>query len=948
MLKFLNASLAILIPFCSAFSQKKPLDHSVYDGWQTVQSTSISRDGNFVQFLVVPQEGDSELFIKERSGNPVMTVPRAKNISFDKAGTASIFLISPFYQDLRQAKIKKKKPDEMPKDTLGIVNLSSKELFKYPNVKSYKMPAESAHIIAFLAEEVTKNTPKDTTARDTTTKATPQARGSRNKKIATLYLRSLTTGTQERFENVVDYAFSKNGNFLTYSVSIKDSVDSISGLYLYDVASKASRKISSGKGTYKHLTFDDNEEQLSFVAEKNPEKALRKPYQLYYLPTTSSDTAAIIAHVSSSGMPKDWNVSGDGSLRFSKNGEKLFFGIAPIPRIKDTTIVDFEVANVDIWHYQDDYLQPQQLVNLRRDLSKSYLSVIYPKRTQKNVIPLASIEIPDVVLTKDADNEYAVATSNYGRRISSQWNTSSTNDIFLISTVDGSSTKIVDSIEASAMISPQGKYLLWYDASDKNWYSYDIDKKQKANLTGAVQVAFADEENDSPAEARAYGIAGWGPEDKLVYIYDRYDIWSFEPNSNKYYNLTNNEGRSKKIVFRYQHLDQNGVGPMMRFSAPVIEDKEVLLTAFNEENKYNGYYRTQLGKARTPKELVMAPMGYRQLQADEDKKVFVYTKENYTASPNVYLSTDLTKETQLSQTNTQQGDYNWGTAELFHWTTPNGHQASGILYKPEDFDETKQYPVIAYFYEKLTEGLYSYIAPAPTPSRLNISYFVSNGYIVFAPDISYEIGHPGKSAEEFINSGMAELAKKTWVNEKALGIQGQSWGGYQVSHLITRTDMYAAAWAGAPVANMTSAYGGIRWGSGMSRQFQYEKTQSRIGKDLWEGYDLYIENSPLFHFRNVTTPVVVMHNDNDGAVPWYQGIEMFTALRRLGKPVWMLNYNGEEHNLVKRQNRKDIQIREQQFFDHYLKGKPAPVWLAKGVPATLKGIDWGFDLIEQE
>ena len=227
---------------------------------------------------------------------------------------------------------------------------------------------------------------------------------------------------------------------------------------------------------------------------------------------------------------------------------------------------------------------------------------------------------------------------------------------------------------------------------------------------------------------------------------------------------------------------------------------------------------------------------------------------------------------------------------------------------------------------------------------MNIPYFVSNEYLVFAPNISYKTGHPGKSAEEYINSGMRYLAQNAWVDSTKMGIQGQSWGGYQVAHLITRTNMYAAAWTGAPVVNMTSAYGGIRWQSGMSRQFQYEHTQSRIGKTLWEAPELYIENSPLFHLDKVKTPVVIMANDNDGAVPWYQGIEMFTALRRLNKPVWMLNYNGDEHNLILRQNRKDIQIREQQFFDHFLKGAPAPAWMKKGVPATEKGIDWGFEL----
>jgi len=368
------------------------------------------------------------------------------------------------------------------------------------------------------------------------------------------------------------------------------------------------------------------------------------------------------------------------------------------------------------------------------------------------------------------------------------------------------------------------------------------------------------------------------------------------------------------------------------------------IIAQNEGNKQWGYYKKELGSNTAPERVVMATIGYSRLQKAKNAAEFIYTKYSYQQSPDVYLSSDLKKETRLSAINPQQTQYNWGTAELVEWTTPKGFHSKGILYKPEDFDPTKKYPLIAYFYEKLSDGLYNYIPPAPTPSRLPISFFVSNGYLVFAPDISYETGHPGASAVEFVNSGVEALKKNPWVDAAHIGIQGQSWGGYQVAYLITQTNMYAAAWAGAPVANMTSAYGGIRWETGVNRQFQYEKTQSRIGATLWEKPELYIENSPLFQLPKVKTPVMIMSNDADGAVPWYQGIEMFTALRRLGKPVWLLEYNGEAHNLVLRQNRKDISIREQQFFDHFLKGAPMPVWLDKGVPAIDKGKDWGFEL----
>ena len=340
--------------------------------------------------------------------------------------------------------------------------------------------------------------------------------------------------------------------------------------------------------------------------------------------------------------------------------------------------------------------------------------------------------------------------------------------------------------------------------------------------------------------------------------------------------------------------------------------------------------------------------GYRTLQKAKNAEEYILVKESYTASPNIFATSDFLNQQKLSNTNSQQKLYNWGTDELVNWTTPKGNTSTGILYKPEDFDPNKKYPMIVYFYEKLSDNLNRYVAPAPTPSRLNISYFVSNGYLVFTPDISYTDGFPGESAMEYINSGVEKLKQNSWVDGTKIGIQGQSWGGYQVAYLIAHTNMYAAAWSGAPVVNMTSAYGGIRWTSGMNRQFQYEKSQSRLGKNLWEAPELYIKNSPLFTINQVKTPVVIMSNDKDGAVPWYQGIEMFTALRRLGKPAWLLNYNGDDHNLVKRQNRKDIQIREQQFFDYYLKGTKAPLWMTKGIPAVQKGKDWGFELTDDK
>jgi dipeptidyl aminopeptidase/acylaminoacyl peptidase len=338
------------------------------------------------------------------------------------------------------------------------------------------------------------------------------------------------------------------------------------------------------------------------------------------------------------------------------------------------------------------------------------------------------------------------------------------------------------------------------------------------------------------------------------------------------------------------------------------------------------------------------PFAFGSISKAKNADRFIYSQESFIQSPVLYTWSNNNK-IQLGVTNPQQKEYNWGTAELFKWKAYNGKEATGIVYKPEDFDPKKKYPMIVYFYETLSDALYDYKEPAPIRSAVNIPFFVSRGYILFLPDIHYTTGHPGKNAYDYIVSGSRALVKKGFVDSSNMALQGHSWGGYQAAQLATMTKLFKAVWAGAPVANMTSAYGGIRWESGISRQFQYEKTQSRIGATLWEKPNLYIENSPLFHLDKVTAPMVIMANDADGAVPWYQGIELFSGLRRLGKKVWMFNYNGQGHGLTQRQDMRDYQIRMQQWFDWILKGEKPAKWIVEGVPAVRKGKDWGLEIV---
>ena len=951
MQKRLTIILFFVVSF--AYAQKKPLDHKVYDTWEAVGTKQLSNNGQLALYSVLQQEGDATLYITNFKTNSKLTVPRAAVGQFSNDSKFAAFLIKPFYKDLRQAKIKKTKTDAMPKDTLGIANLTSNTVTKIARVKSFKMPETGFGYLAYQLDKL-----------DTTKKATAvapkkdnendfaddePAGGIKKEEGTDLIVKNLLTGVDKTYKYVTDYAFSKDGKQLVFACSgSKKDKTAPQGVYLLNTEKGLLKTLVKGKGSFKGFTFDEESEHLAFIGEQDPEKKEVKNYNIYYNSLTL-DTAQTIVDYDMPGLPAKWSVSGDGKVTFSKDGKKLFFGIAPVKKPKDTTIVDFEVAKVDVWNYKDDYLQPMQLKNADRDGKRSFLSVIDVYSSDPKVVPLTDLSLPDANMVSDGDSNFVLASTDFGRRIESQWSGSTLRDYYLVDTKTGQRKKIIEKLNGNATASPGGNYVIYFDENTSNWFTYQVATGKITQLNNGMNVKFADEENDVPDTPKAYGIASWTEDDKAVLIYERFDIWSFSPDGKSpAKNITNNFGRDNKITLRYQRTQQDNRFERGADTKFVKANELVWLDGFNNVTKENGFYRKNVGTVKNPDLVVMGKTKYSNLLKAKDADVYIFDKGNYVASPDVYVTSDFKTDTKLTATNPQQASYNWGTAELVKWTTPKGYQSEGILYKPENFDPSKKYPMIVYFYEKLSDGLYGYQAPAPTPSRLNISFFVSNGYLVFAPDITYTTGHPGQSAVEFINSGVENLKKNSWVDGKKIGIQGQSWGGYQVAYLITQNDMYAAAWAGAPVANMTSAYGGIRWESGMNRQFQYEKTQSRIGATLWEKPELYIENSPLFMFPKVNTPVVVMANDADGAVPWYQGIEMFTGLRRLGKPVWMLNYNGEAHNLVQRQNRKDIQIREQQFFDYYLKGAKAPAWMTSGVPATEKGKTWGFELTDDK
>ena len=530
--------------------------------------------------------------------------------------------------------------------------------------------------------------------------------------------------------------------------------------------------------------------------------------------------------------------------------------------------------------------------------------------------------------TKNADFAVGFSEENYLKQ--NGWEGAAYRDFYLINLKNGDKSLIASKIRGNPVVSPEGGFVSWFSEADSSWFCFDIKKEKTRRLTDNRVVQFFNEEDDTPDFPAAWGSAGWLAGDAGLVVYDKFDLWLLDPTGeNGAERFTS--GRSANRVFRRIKLD------LEEKSIPLTE--KWLLHLKVDRTKTEGYKVLDFEK-RESWDLWKGAFSFSKnpLKARRNSAI-IYTKENFSTFPDLLFLENLEfpePKNPISDANPQQKNYHWGSAELVHWPGEEGKVMTGMLFKPDDFRADRQYPMIVNFYEKSSDGLFAHRAPEPGRSQINYTYYTSRGYLVFNPDIPYEIGRPGESALKAVVSGTEFLIKQGFVDKMRIGLQGHSWGGYQIAYIVTRTGMFTCAESGAPVVNMTSAYGGIRWESGLSRSFQYEHQQSRIGGTLWEKPGLFLENSPLFSLPRVQTPVLILHNDKDGAVPWQQGIEFFTGLRRLGKPCWMLNYNDEPHWPVKLQNRLDFQLRMQQFFDHYLKGEKMPDWMERGVPAVEK------------
>lgn len=739
-----------------------------------------------------------------------------------------------------------------------------------------------------------------------------------------LVLKNLSTGAEDSFEGVDSYNLSENYNSLV--LQLLPDANNDKSMRWVNLLTNSNREIWKGRNV-SNVTLNKEGTQLAFLVQ-------------------DSSTATKTIWLYRSGEEKARNSLRDGSAilqnmelngiqGFSKDGSKLFVQLKQKPLPKKIP----QLVPVNVWSYTDAMLQSQQLHELSHG-RPSYLAVLDIAAPST----LRRLQLEGESLNALTDS-LLIVSFRRGEPAERYWNKEALGTTYMVEVNTGNRTRIPISWPE---FSPKGKYVIGY-GPDEDWgedlFVYEIATGTSRNITKNLSIPEQDYDLKilSSQERRNLVIAGWLPDESAVLVYDKYDIWQIDPTGVRPpLNLTN--GRKDKWEYR---LDDNEI-----INGVVALSKSALnLAAFNKTTKQYGFYSLTLGEAKGPK-LIFAGDYYFQkfftskgpshfLKA-RDANVYLVKRESATESPNIFATTDFKTFTPGSKIEPEKS-VNWLTTELISFNTQDGIPSQAIFYKPENFDSSKKYPMIIQYYQKKSDELNWYRQPVvDNGGELDVPWFVSRGYLVLKPDIQYKIGEPGPSALKTVEGAAYFMMKRPYVDKHRIGIQGHSFGGYETNYIVTHSNMFAAAMSGAGACNLVSDFGNV-WPGEQSRQEYWETRDGYIGTTPWERPDLYVKNSPIFNIDKITTPILMLHNRDDKNVHFEEGLQFFTGLRRAGKRCWMLEYDNGGHG-VWGDDYKDFLVRVTQFFDHYLKGAPAPKWMTRGIPATMKGIDSGLEL----
>ena len=936
----------------AAGKPKKPLTLAEVDTWRGIRGAALSPDGKWFAHRVGPNEGEGELILRNSGDGKETKFPGGGGfgaMQFSLDGKWFAFTYTPYT-----------KAGSAPAAGAGakakvvLVNLGTGEKTEIDGAAAFRFSGAAAAYVAFrkVSEPGAAGTPSAATGTD-------------------LVLRELATGTDLVLGNVADFEFDKKGEWL---ITVIDAAGQLgNGVHLRDMKTGAVGVIESGKASYRSLVW--NEDTTAFTVTKatdDPAYDRKAVSVIGFTDLGPKPTKTVYDPAADKSFPADMGIAGgatwtealDGftfniSARKKKDETKKDDAKKEEGKKDDTKKDDAKKEegkkgktlpgaspaaaaaggskpDLVVWHWKDERLQPMQEKQADTDRTSTYSAVYWTK--EKKFVRLADDKLRSVVLAPKG--KFAVGRDTKPYEYMSYLDGKLFTDVYVVDPKTGTGKKVVEKLAslffggAGVSPSPTGTHFLYYKGG--HYHVFDMAAGTSANVTEKLGTSFVDADDDHNFDKPATPAYGWSRDGASVFLSDGWDIWKVSATGQGGENLTGN-GKADGIRYRGLIQFEPDAKPGVDFTKPVYT------TLYGEWTKKDGLARLMPGeptpsdksKSAKPaggvKVLLWDDCAFGQIAKARDAEAFAYTRQTATESPDFYL-TDATFKggKKVTDANPQQKEYKWtaGT-KLVEYKGVGGKRLQGALFLPADYEPGKKYPTVVYIYEKLSQGIHRYQPPSQGAIG---SIYTSNGYAVLMPDITYRLNDPGMSAAECIIPALDAAVATGVVDNDKVALHGHSWGGYQTAFLVTQTNRFKCAIAGAALTDLVSMYSSVYWNVGMANQPIFESSQGRFTGGYWDLQEAYIRNSPVYHAKKVATPLLLLHNDKDGAVDFTQGVEYYNTLRRLQKPVVMLQYKGENHGLVKPENRKDYAVRMREFFDHHLQGKPAPDWWTEGVP----------------
>jgi len=935
-------------------SEPQPISWKNISGWKSISpfSMRLSPDGQWVAYAMLPVEGDGELIVqKVNDPSSKKTYPigaaTSPSVAFSENGKWIAFKE---YTKDKDKKAAAKTPGKQLFDKLILIDLVNNKKTEYEKVNSYEFNGKlSSHLaISFAKEKGKSDDPKG----------------------ADLLVVELASGKSQNIGNVSEYGFNKAGDFLAYTIDAVGQTGN--GLHLYTVATRATQVIDSDKAGYRSLNWTEEGDGLAVLKMTKDKKYKQELGSVLGVKNFKAPVVVTYSPAKDSlRFPKKYTISPNRSPMWTEDLSRLLFGVHKLELAKkgsdekkstnkdslaaidkdklakilaDTSIksiADLQKAigktdgsktvnkgdtikpDMTIWHWQDKRLQSRQQVQESQDKNYS-LWAIYDPAAAKHMFLNDSTLRDFSTMPKE---RYALGEDKRAYELDINLDGQNYSDIYIVDLKTGERSKIFEKFYLSSFASypqasPDGLKFLY--GQNGHFFVYHIPTRKSVNITEKIPTSFVNTEDDHNVVKPLMPAIGWSSDSKFVLLRDLWDIWQVPVNGSAAVNLTKN-GKKEKIRYQSRYvLDPEEKGIDLK--------KPLYIRTYGEWTKKSGIARIEPSKAGA-KNLLWEDASVARLMKAKNAETYLFSREKFN-QPTEFFTADalLANATQVTQNAPDASKYTWSSGvQLVDYVSDKGDTLQGALFLPAGYEKGKKYPTIVYYYEKMSQTLHSYTNPNFPGGGWNPNVYTSNGYAVFMPDIVYTLDDPGMSAVWCVLPGVKAAMKTGVIDETKIGIQGHSWGGYQTCFLVTQTNMFKAAAAGAPLTNMVSMYDLIYWNSGGGNMSIFEASQGRFKGAPWENWDSYLRNSPVYHVKNVTTPLLMLHNDKDGAVDFTQGIEFYNALRRLKKPVVLVQYKGENHGLSKIENRKDYAVRMMEFFDFHLKGKPAPEWLQDGV-----------------